>query len=180
VKKKDKIWSEPINTGEYVRVTFEKPLGKENDITIVARSQGKSTIEVYETDSKILIATFQNITNENHYQIFLTNLTNSQTTFDLRTSGDTVEYDYITDPTTGWISPTGYLDPSSQWSTETKAYDDNTGSYASHLGAVGWRGFLQFNISSAIYCDRVRVFSDFDTYYIDRISIDIYNSTKEV
>jgi hypothetical protein len=177
VKEKDRMWSESISSGQYVRVEFETPLDSYRDITIVARSQGQSTIEVYEKDSGIIIATFQ-ITTEHRYQILLTNLTASQSTFDLRTLGDPVEYDYIVDPTTGWISPTGYLDPSGQWTTETKAYDDNVGTYAANTGAVGWQGYLQLNISSAIYCDRVRVYSDFDTYYVDKISLSIYNSTS--
>jgi hypothetical protein len=175
---RDGVWSEPICHGEYVRVEFECALNASSDITIVARSQGQSTIEVYTKDNLTLLTTFQNITREHRYQVFLTNLTDSQLIFDLRTSGDPVEYDYIVDPTTGWVSPTGYADPSSQWSTETNAYDDNTGTYAAHTGAVGWRGYLQLNISSAIYCDRVRVFSDFDTYYVDKVSIDIYNSSS--
>jgi len=175
---RDGAWSPPIYHGEYVRVEFESALNSTSDITIVARSQGKSAIEVYTKDNTTLLTTFQNITTEHRYQVFLTNLTDSQLIFDLRTSGDPVEYDYIVDPTTGWVSPTGYADPTGQWSTETNAYDDNTGSYAAHSGAVGWRGYLQLNLSSAIYCDRVRVYSDFDTYYVDKVSIDIYNSTS--
>jgi hypothetical protein len=175
---RDGAWSDPICHREYVRVEFESALNASSDITIVARSQGQSTIEVYTKDNTTLITTFQNITREHRYQVFLTNLTDSQLIFDLRTSGDPVEYDYIVDPTTGWVSPIGYADPSGQWSTETNAYDDNTGTYAAHSGAVGWRGYLQLNISSAIYCDRVRVYSDFDTYYVDKVSIDIYNSTS--
>ncbi len=177
VKAKDGRWSEPIYNGEYVRVTFERALEKDNDITIVARSYGTSRIEVYAKNNESLIATFENITGEHRYQILLTNLSDSQTTFDLRTSGDAVEYEYIVDPT-GWISPTGFADPSNQWTDETRAYDDNTGSYASHTGAVGWRGFLQLNLSSAIYCDRVRVFSDFGGGVVDQVDVDIYNSTS--
>ena len=94
-------------------------------------------------------------------------MTGEHRTFDLRiknldnNNSAYLEFDYIVDPTTGWVSPTGFADPSSQWTTETKAYDDNIGSYATHAGGAGWRGFLQFDLSSAIYCDRVRVFSDF-------------------
>jgi hypothetical protein len=176
VQAKDGRWSEPIYNGEYVRVTFERALDKDNDITIVARSTGTSRIEVYAKNSESLIATFENITGEHRYQIFLTNLGDSQTTFDLRTSGDLVEYEYIVDPT-GWVSPTGYADSSGQWTTETRVYDDNTGTFATHTGAVGWRGFLQLNLSSSIYCDRVRVFSDFGGA-VDLVDVDIYNSTS--
>jgi hypothetical protein len=172
----DHHWSEPIYNGEYVRVTFEEAIGNTNDITVVARSRGTSRIEVYTKDSESLITTFEDITQERQYQIFLTNLSGHHTTFDLRTSGDAIEYDYIVDPT-GWISPTGAADPSSQWSSETKSYDDNTGSYAVHGGGTGWRGFLELTLSSAIYCDRVRVLSDFGYGYVDLVDIDIYNST---
>ncbi|DAC71923.1 MAG TPA: hypothetical protein DSN98_07835, partial [Thermoplasmata archaeon] len=177
VKAKDDKWSEPIYNGEYVRVTFEKALDDENDITIFARSNGISCIEVYAKDSDTLITSFENITGAQRYQILLTNLSDSQTTFDLRTSGDAVEYDYIVDPTSGWVSPTGYADPSSQWTTETRVYDDNTGTFATHAGAVGWRGFLELTLSSAIYCNRVRIFSDFGGA-VDLVDVDIYNSSS--
>jgi hypothetical protein len=177
VNAKDGVWSESIYNGEYVRVTFERALEKDNDITIVARSSGNSRIEVYAADSESLIATFENIMGEHRYQVLLTNLSDSQTAFDLRTSGDAIEYEYIVDPT-GWVSPTGFADPSGQWTSETRVYDDNTGTYATHTGALGWRGFLQLNLSSAIYCDRVRVFSDFGGGVVDQVDIDIYNSTS--
>ncbi|MCX6663349.1 MAG: hypothetical protein NTZ75_03800 [Euryarchaeota archaeon] len=70
VKAKDGRWSEPIYNGEYVRVTFERALEKDNDITIVARSNGMSCIEVFEKNSESLIATFENITREHQYKIF--------------------------------------------------------------------------------------------------------------
>ncbi len=177
VKAQDGRWSEPIYNREYIRVTFERALEKDNDISIVARSNGVSCIELYEKNSESLIATFENITGEHQYQVFLTNLNGGQTTFDLRTSGDAVEYDYIVDPT-GWISPTGFADPSNQWATETRVYDDNTGTFATNTGAAGWRGFLELNLSSPIYCDRVRVFSDFGYGVVDRVDIDVYNSTS--
>lgn len=179
VKERDDIWSKPIHNEEFVRVTFEKPLETGNDITIVARSAGVSCIEVYAKDSESLITTFQNVTAENRYQIFLTNLSEMQATFDLRTSGDMIEYDYIVDPT-GWISPTGYADPNNQWGFEIRAYDGNTGTYATHTGAIGWRGFIEFTLTNPIYCDRVRVFSDFGYGVVDLVDIDVYNSTSWV
>ncbi|MFH1152113.1 MAG: hypothetical protein V1788_03255, partial [Nanoarchaeota archaeon] len=38
VKAKDDVWSEPINNGEYVRVTFEQNLTNKKDITLYARA----------------------------------------------------------------------------------------------------------------------------------------------
>jgi hypothetical protein len=88
-----------------------------------------------------------------------------------------LEFDYIVDPT-GWTSPTGATDPSSQWTNEARAYDENTATYASHTAAVGWQGYLELTLGSAIYCNRVRVFSDFDSYYVDKVSIDVYNTSS--
>ena len=174
---KDSLWSEPIYDGEYIRVTFERALNIDNDIIIVVRSQGTSQIEITLKDNDTCITTIKDIVGEQRYQIFLTNLSGEYTTFDLRTSGDGVEYNYIVDPT-GWVSPTGFADPSSQWSTETKVYDDNTATYAENTGAAGWRGFLELTLSSPIYCDRVRVFSDFGYGFVDRVDVDIYNSSS--
>lgn len=175
----DGQWSEPIPEGDFVRVTFEKALENINDITIVARSNGRSSIEVYSKDNQTLLTTFNNITKEGQYQVFLHNLSSSSATFDLRTMGDPIEYEFIVDPT-GWISPVNYGDPSSQWTQETRAYDENTATYSSHTAAVGWRGYLELTLSSPIYCDRVRVFADFDSYYVDLVSIDLYNSSTWV
>src|SRR3989344_9595049 len=83
VKALDNNWSEQINDSEYVRVTFEKYLAKENDITIYARGNN-SKIEVFEENKNISIANFGEINENKKYQIFLTNLTESQNTFDLK------------------------------------------------------------------------------------------------
>ena len=96
VKAKDNIWSEVIGDGEYVRIKFKKQLTNNNDITIYAR--GNAVIEVYEENSDELIATFSSVTSENSYKVYLTNLQDSQDTFDLKISG-TAEFDYIVDPT---------------------------------------------------------------------------------
>ncbi|MDP2672642.1 MAG: hypothetical protein Q8O84_02425, partial [Nanoarchaeota archaeon] len=101
VKALDNNWSEQINDFEYVRVTFEKNLTNENDITIYARSENVSEIEVYEENKNISIAKFGEIDINKKYQIFLTNLTGSQDTFDLKILGYAVEFDYIVDPFSG-------------------------------------------------------------------------------
>ncbi len=185
VYKKDGIWSEHIYHHEYVRVTFEDNLTKYNDITLYVRNtQGLDTIvEVYYYDSDEKITEFPIIDEEDFYKVYLTGMTGEHRTFDLRiknldnNNSAYLEFDYIVDPT-GWVSPTGNADPSSQWTNEQRAYDDNTGTYATHTGAVGWRGFLELTLSSAIYCDRVRVFSDFGYGIVDLVDIDIYNSTS--
>jgi hypothetical protein len=185
VYKKDGIWSEPIYHHEYVRVTFEDNLTKNNDITLYVRNpQGLDTIvEVYYYESDEKITEFPIIGEENFYKVYLTEMTGEHRTFDLRIknldnkNSAYLEFDYIVDPT-GWVSPTGSADPSSQWTNEARAYDENTATFASHTGAVGWQGFLELSLSSPIYCNRVRVYSDFDTYYVDKVSVSIYNSTS--
>ena len=75
VKALDDIWSETINENEYVRVTFEVPLDNTRDITLYPRVvSGNPKIEVYEVDSDILIAEFDNLV-EGKNTIYLTNLT---------------------------------------------------------------------------------------------------------
>jgi len=184
VDKKDGIWSQPIYHQEYVRVTFESNLTKDNDITLYVRNtQGLDTIvEVYSYNSDVKITEFPIIGKEDFYQVYLTEMTGEHRTFDLRiknldnNNSAYLEFDYIVDPT-GWISPTGAADPSSQWTNEARAYDENTATYASHTAAVGWQGYLELTLGSAIYCDRVRVYSDFDAYYTDKVSIDVYNTS---
>jgi len=98
VKFKDNNWSEPIYNKEYVRVTFESTLDSNKDITLYVRSNSTSEIEVYTMDNDTLIAKFEGVTGENWYKVLLLNMNGSNSTFDLRTSGDFVEYDYIVDP----------------------------------------------------------------------------------
>src|SRR3989344_8020663 len=99
VKALDNNWSEQINDSEYVRVTFEKYLTKENDITIYSRTvSGTPRIEVFENNKSELIAEFSNIIDNEYNKIYLTNLNNSQNTFDLKIVGGSVEFDYIVDP----------------------------------------------------------------------------------
>ncbi|MBD3313412.1 hypothetical protein GF345_03135, partial [Candidatus Woesearchaeota archaeon] len=104
----DSIWSEPIYHDEYVRVTFDKNLTNESDITVYARNNQSqegmnTTIEVYQHDSDEIITTFHYISQEKYYKVFLTELTGSNDTFDLRIVNDAgnasafLEFDYIKD-----------------------------------------------------------------------------------
>ncbi|MBS3083900.1 hypothetical protein J4423_03785, partial [Candidatus Pacearchaeota archaeon] len=103
----DNIWSEPIPSGHYVRVTFEKNLTSENDITIYPRNiQNLSTlVEVYYINSTVKISEFPVINETGYYKIYLTNLTGTSDIFDLRVfnldniSDAYLEFDYIVDPT---------------------------------------------------------------------------------
>jgi hypothetical protein len=105
VKARDNIWQE-IRNKEYIRVKFEQPLNSNRDITIYARSSNQSQdntaeIEVYTENSNQSIAKFENINEEDYYKIYLTNLSEQEDTFDLRSLGD-VDYDYIVDPIQNW------------------------------------------------------------------------------
>ncbi|MFH1592832.1 MAG: Hint domain-containing protein, partial [Candidatus Woesearchaeota archaeon] len=75
VKELDGNWSETIPSGDYVRVTFERNLTRENDITIYPRTvNGTPKIEVYEEDKNELIAEFSNLTDNEYNKVYLTGL----------------------------------------------------------------------------------------------------------
>src|SRR3989344_2676197 len=87
VKNLDNIWSEEIPNGDYVRVTFERELSSDNDITLYPRIiSGNPKIEVYEADGTNWIAKFTAINNNSYNKVFLTNLNGS------------LELDHIIDP----------------------------------------------------------------------------------
>ncbi len=101
VRTLDGIWSEPIQDGEYVRVTFERALNSKKDITLYPRIvSGNPEITVYERDSDESLTRFSPLLDNQYNQVFLTNLLNSQDTFDLQVTGGTVEIDHIIDPVT--------------------------------------------------------------------------------
>ncbi len=124
VKKLDSNWSEEIPNQHYVRVSFEKNLRSENDITIFPRTvNGNPKIEIYEIDKNEIIAEFTSLVDNKYNKVFLTNLVGEQDTFDLKILDGSVELDYIVDPTSicgsgvcnvtftarndSWIVPTG-------------------------------------------------------------------------
>ncbi len=99
VKGQDDVWSESINDGEYVRVTFEKNLTNENDITIWPRIvSGNPKVEIYEIEGNVKIAEFSSINQNEYNKVYLTTLNGSQDTFDLRIMGGSLEFDHIIDP----------------------------------------------------------------------------------
>ncbi|MBI4154801.1 right-handed parallel beta-helix repeat-containing protein, partial [Candidatus Woesearchaeota archaeon] len=105
-KDKNNIWSEPIYHNEWVRVTYEQNLTNENDITIYVRNNQSlnTSVEVYYFNSSEKLADFPIINETKYYKIFLTNITGSNDTFDLKivnkdNDGDAyLEFDHITDP----------------------------------------------------------------------------------
>ena len=77
----------------------------------------------------------------------------------------------------GWVSPTGFVDPSSEWTDESNTYDENTGTYAKDdaIPASTWSAWLELTHSS-IQCDKVRLWSA--GYKIDNIQVDVYYNTQ--
>ena len=89
-----------IPAGNYLRVTFQENLTNQNDITFYGYSDSNAQVNVYEENSNVPIATFDNITSgaDQKYRILLTNLTDTQNTFDLQILNSTVYFDYVVDP----------------------------------------------------------------------------------
>lgn len=88
---------------------------------------------------------------------------------------ETYEVVWSDPPATGWISPTGHSDPGNQWTTEVRAYDGNSSSYASNTyGGSGWGQFLVLTMATSTLSDRLRVKADYQDSIIQEVDIDIY------
>src|SRR3990172_951306 len=94
----DDVWTGFIPVGDYIRVTFDQSLSSSNDITIFAKGLEGSSIQVFQKDSYVLLAHFGPIADANTYQVLLANLQVTETTFDLKVVGNSVNFDYIVDP----------------------------------------------------------------------------------
>lgn len=144
VKEQDDVWSEVIGDGEYVRVTFEEVLDNTKDITLYARATNKtSEVEVYVEDGNESLAVFENISSEDWYKIYLTELDGTHDVFDLKVLGS-VEFDYITDPETGGIFIIDGEDAgSTPWEFDSLTEDDSCtialDSDAKHEGTYGYK-----------------------------------------
>jgi len=105
VRELDGNWSEPIPPQHYIRVTFERNLTKGRDITLYARTLDNSSakIEVYSENNDTLLVIFENISLENWYKVYLSNLSENEgyDVFDLRIMNASIEFDYIVDPVAG-------------------------------------------------------------------------------
>ncbi|MDD5086627.1 MAG: GLUG motif-containing protein, partial [Candidatus Nanoarchaeia archaeon] len=106
VKALDNIWSEPIYHNDYVRIVFESYLDSSRDITVYARNNQSlnTTIEVYYYNSTEKITEFSVVDEEKYYKVYLTGMTGSHDTFDLKVKNLNndedayLEFDYIVDP----------------------------------------------------------------------------------
>ncbi len=91
-----------IPEGDFLRVYFVINLSYGNDITIYADADEGVTVEAYEVGSDELLFTFTNITDFERNRIMFENVSNEwkQDTFDLRSVGGTVIYDWVVDACT--------------------------------------------------------------------------------
>jgi len=99
VKDLDEVWSPTINSGEYVRISFEQNLTSDRDITVYPRTvSGNPRIEIYEIDGAEIIAQFNSLNDNEYNKVFLDGLQGSQDRFDLKILDGSVEFDHIIDP----------------------------------------------------------------------------------
>jgi len=73
-----------------------------------------------------------------------------------------------------WRTPTGHYDPYNSWSNESRAYDGNTGTYATTQFTY-WGDRLELSID-VIDCDKVRYFASRDSTLVDQVQIRVYYS----
>ena len=73
-----------------------------------------------------------------------------------------------------WLSPTGFVDSGSVWTSEALAYDENTDTYA-YASAIrnGWTDYLQLT-HAALDCDKVQVWVSKLIANINAIEVDVY------
>ncbi len=172
----DKIYKE-ISEGDYLRVSFEDNLTSENDITIYARGDVGSRVEVYEKDSDVKLAEFSDLDFDGRYYVLLNNLVGENNVFDLKVVGGSVYFDYVVDPTEV-NDPSAYIDDGAKWDTETGAYSDG-GESASTTNAgktIQYYGY-GFSYVQGYTIQSVRVRTDYsveDTndYFLLQVSWD--------
>jgi len=77
-----------------------------------------------------------------------------------------------------WVSPTGYEDLGNEWSDETKAYDDDTGTGAVDdvPGGYAWSQYLVLT-HSVITCGKIQYYVGREFTDVNQVETDIYNGT---
>src|SRR3989338_8730596 len=103
VKTLDNVWSEQINTNEFVRVNFSLKLDNTRDITVYARNNDSynAYLEFYIYNSSTAFAQSSLINEEGYYRTLLTNLTGLHSEFDIKVVSSIptfLEFNYIVDP----------------------------------------------------------------------------------
>jgi hypothetical protein len=106
-----------VPANQYIRVTFEKALTHENDITLYAKSTTAASVDIYPvyndgngnlTEGPMLVPVsdgqnpmFDNIVQDQKYRILLSNLATPTDIFDLRVNSNPIDVDYVVDPSSG-------------------------------------------------------------------------------
>lgn len=73
-----------------------------------------------------------------------------------------------------WVSPTGFVDPDTEWDFETQIYDENTETRGRTLGNDH---YVQLTLASPINCDKVQIWAasrDGPSFYDPDIDIDVF------
>ncbi|MBI4149466.1 hypothetical protein HY491_03385, partial [Candidatus Woesearchaeota archaeon] len=184
----DGNWSEPIPSGDYVRVTFETNLTPEQDITIYPRVlDGDPVIEVYELNGDTAIAAFPSIISDAYNKIFLTGLQGSQDTFDLRVVSGSVAFDHIIDPISDAFSDDFETDltkwdgnGATAWDLSTAQMHDGVQSVLASNGNEGDIFTDDIDTSSATFLNVSFWFydnnldsTDIDVYFFDGTAYDL-------
>ena len=96
----DNLWTPTIPDGNFIRATFAENLTSSNDMILFLKIiSGNPIIKVYEANQSKVVATFEPLKSNKFNSALLTNLTESQDTFDLEVMGGSIQIDYIVDPT---------------------------------------------------------------------------------
>ena len=75
-----------------------------------------------------------------------------------------------------WVSPTGFVDGSGTWISETLSYDGDTVTYAyEDIPAEGWGNYLELT-HAAVNCDKVQIWSGRESTNITNIEVDVFYS----
>lgn len=74
-----------------------------------------------------------------------------------------------------YVSPTGFNDPTPDWTNEANAYDEDTVSYAAEgiIAGGSWGDWLELT-HAAILCDRIRFNAYYYTGLVDIIDVDVH------
>jgi len=92
---------------------------------------------------------------------------------------DGIQDTLLENNTAGTIkSPTDHEDPGNEWSDETNAYDDDTGTYAVDdvPGGDTWSQYLVLT-HDVVSCNKIRYYIGREDTSVDQVEIDIYNGT---
>ncbi len=97
VKAKDNVWTNRINDSQFIRATFERNLTNGRIMDILVRGNG--SLEIYIANTNNSIASSGYINSSKMIYLSMENLSSPEDTFDLKTVGDYLEYDFIHDAT---------------------------------------------------------------------------------